>query len=273
MLNTLASELATSRPGELRSKRLPHLRTAIQIGGHAPGTIAFEDVYSIGQAAGGRALAEAALPLRPDDPINIQFTSGTTGAPKGATLTHTNILNNAYFSGRIMRFTAGDRLCLPVPLYHCFGMVLGNLLCILHGAAVVYPSDSFDALAVLQTVAEERCTALHGVPTMFIAEMEHPEFGRFDLSTLRTGIMAGSPCPIEVMRRAVDRMGLREITIGYGMTETSPLSCQGSPKTRSRGGSRPSAAPTRMSRSRSLTTMEESLGPALPANCWSRATL
>jgi fatty-acyl-CoA synthase len=229
-LNTLASELATSRPGELRSKRLPHLRTAIQIGGHAPGTIAFEGVYSIGQAAGARALAEAALPLRPDDHINIQFTSGTTGAPKGATLTHTNILNNAYFSGRILRFTAGDRLCLPVPLYHCFGMVLGNLLCMLHGAAVIYPSDSFDALAVLQTVAEERCTALHGVPTMFIAEMEHPEFGRFDLSTLRTGIMAASPCPIEVMRRAVDRMGLREITIGYGMTETSPLSCQASPE-------------------------------------------
>ena len=161
-----------------------------------------------------------------DDPINIQFTSGTTGSPKGATLTHHNVLNNGFFIGEAMRLTEQDRLCIPVPLYHCFGMVLGNLAAITHGTCIVYPGEGFDPLAVLETVAAERCTGLHGVPTMFIAEMEHPRFAEFDLSSLRTGIMAGSPCPIEVMRRAVDKMNLREITICYGMTETSPVSFQ-----------------------------------------------
>ena len=161
-----------------------------------------------------------------DDPINIQFTSGTTGLPKGATLTHHNILNNGFFLGEAMRFTDQDRVCIPVPLYHCFGMVIGNLACITHGSAMVFPGEGFDALATLQTVAEERCTALYGVPTMFIAELEHPEFARFDLRSLRTGMMAGSPCPIEVMRRCVDTMHLTELTIGYGMTETSPVSFQ-----------------------------------------------
>jgi len=228
MLNGLAPELAGAAPGELRSARLPHLRTVIQIGGASPGTVPFDAVPGLATAAHRDALARLQPLLQFDDPINVQFTSGTTGAPKGATLTHHNILNNGFFIGEAMRLTEADRLCIPVPLYHCFGMVLGNLACTTHGAAMVYPGEGFDPLAVLRTVAEERCTGLHGVPTMFIAELEHPEFDRFDLSSLRTGIMAGSPCPIEVMRRAVERMHLQEITICYGMTETSPVSFQSS---------------------------------------------
>ena len=161
-----------------------------------------------------------------DDPINIQYTSGTTGFPKGATLTHRNILNNGYFVARLQSFQAGDRLCIPVPLYHCFGMVLANLACTTHGVTMVYPSDAFDPTHVLETVEAERCTVLYGVPTMFIAELAHPEFDRFDLSTLRTGVMAGSPCPVEVMKACVDRMHMTEVTICYGMTETSPVSTQ-----------------------------------------------
>ncbi len=228
MLTGLAPELAGAAPGELRSARLPHLRTVIQIGGSAPGTLPFDTVPGLAAAAHRDALARLQPTLQFDDPINIQFTSGTTGAPKGATLTHHNILNNGYFIGEAMRLTEADRLCIPVPLYHCFGMVLGNLACTTHGTAMVYPGPGFDPLEVLRTVASERCTGLHGVPTMFIAELEHSEFDRFDLSSLRTGIMAGSPCPIEVMRRAVERMNLREITICYGMTETSPVSFQSS---------------------------------------------
>ena len=228
MLTALAPELAGAAPGALRCARLPHLRTVIQIGGAAPGALPFDAVPGLAAPAHRDALARLQPTLQFDDPINIQFTSGTTGAPKGATLTHHNILNNGYFIGKAMRLTEADRLCIPVPLYHCFGMVLGNLACTTHGAAMVYPGPGFDPLAVLQTVAAERCTGLHGVPTMFIAELEHPEFSRFDLSSLRTGIMAGSPCPIEVMRRAVERMHLREITICYGMTETSPVSFQSS---------------------------------------------
>jgi fatty-acyl-CoA synthase len=179
----------------------------------------------------GAAVAEEALAAREaelefDDPINIQYTSGTTGAPKGATLTHHNILNNGLFVGEAMNLTEADRVCIPVPFYHCFGMVLGNLACVTHGATMVIPGEAFDALAVLETVAAEKCTALHGVPTMFIAELEHPRFGELDLSTLRTGIMAGSPCPVEVMKAVVARMNMREVTICYGMTETSPVSTQ-----------------------------------------------
>jgi fatty-acyl-CoA synthase len=180
----------------------------------------------MGAPAHRERLRDLAGQLQFDDPINIQFTSGTTGAPKGATLTHHNILNNGYFIGEAMKLTPQDKLCIPVPLYHCFGMVLGNLACTTHGTAMVYPGEGFDPLATLQTVAEERCTGLHGVPTMFIAQMEHPQFASFDLSSLRTGIMAGAPCPIEVMRRVVETMNLREITIAYGMTETSPVSFQ-----------------------------------------------
>jgi fatty-acyl-CoA synthase len=164
--------------------------------------------------------------LWPDDAINIQYTSGTTGFPKGATLSHHNILNNGWFIGEGLRYGERDRVCIPVPFYHCFGMVLGNLACTTHGAAIVIPAESFDPRATLAAVAAERCTALYGVPTMFIAELEHPELGSFDLSSLRTGIMAGSPCPVEVMRRVQSVMHMTEIAICYGMTETSPVSTQ-----------------------------------------------
>ena len=225
MLGELAPELATAAPGELRAARLPDLRLLITIGDEAvPGALRFDDVYGLGGVVERDRLAALAEKLQFDDPINIQFTSGTTGFPKGATLSHHNILNNGFWLGEAMKFTARDRVCIPVPLYHCFGMVIGNLGCLTHGAAMVYPSEGFDPLATLETIEAERCTAVYGVPTMFIAEMDHPDFGKFDLSSLRTGIMAGSPCPIEVMRKAVDRMHLSEIVIGYGMTETSPAS-------------------------------------------------
>jgi fatty-acyl-CoA synthase len=227
MLRELAPEIERSAPGRLQAKRLPALATLIRIGeGDARGFLRFDDVLGMGGDRHRAALADLAGKLQFDDPINIQFTSGTTGAPKGATLTHHNILNNGYFIGEAMRLTDGDRVCIPVPLYHCFGMVLGNLACITHGAAMIYPAEGFDPLATLEAVEAERCTALYGVPTMFIAQLGHPEFKRFDLSSLRTGIMAGSPCPIEVMKRCVDEMNMREVTIAYGMTETSPVSTQ-----------------------------------------------
>ena len=229
MVDALAPELRTAQPGQLAASRLPKLQMIIQIGQTAPGTIPFHQIYGRAAATDRARLAELAETVQFDDPVNIQFTSGTTGAPKGATLTHHNILNNGFFIGEAMRLTEQDKLCIPVPLYHCFGMVLGNLACTTHGTAMVYPGEGFDPLAVLQTVAEERCTGLHGVPTMFIAEMDHPEFANFDLSSLRTGIMAGSPCPIEVMRRAIRLMHLSQITIAYGMTETSPVSFQTTP--------------------------------------------
>jgi len=227
MLASLAPELAASPAGQWHSARLPALEIVVQIG---PATLAgahpFDGVLALGAKGDRAALAALGARLQFDDPINIQFTSGTTGAPKGATLTHHNILNNGFFIGEAMRLTERDSLCIPVPLYHCFGMVLGVLACVTHGAAMVFPGEGFDPLAVLETVQAERCTGLHGVPTMFIAEMDHPEFARFDLTSLRTGIMAGSTCPIEVMRRAIATMHLRDITICYGMTETSPVSFQ-----------------------------------------------
>jgi fatty-acyl-CoA synthase len=226
MVNTLAPELARAKPGHLDAAKLPTLRIVIQIGGHAPGTIAFEDVYTKGGASERKTLAELAGMLQFDDPINIQFTSGTTGLPKGATLTHHNILNNGFFLAQAMRYTENDKVCIPVPMYHCFGMVIGSLACLASGATIVFPGEGFDPLATLQTVAEERCTSLYGVPTMFIAELDHPEFSSFDLNSLRTGMMAGAPCPIEVMRRCIKDMHLTDITIGYGMTETSPVSTQ-----------------------------------------------
>ncbi|MGH6741093.1 MAG: AMP-binding protein, partial [Bradyrhizobium sp.] len=227
MLNALIPELANATPGNLRAARLPQLRVVIQVGGPAcPGMIPFEDVPRMGGARHRETLAALAETLQFDDPVNIQFTSGTTGSPKGVTLTHHNILNNGYFVGRAMRLTEQDRICIPVPLYHCFGMVMGNLASVTLGAAMVYPGEGFDPLVTLQTIAQEKCTALYGVPTMFIAELDHPEFSKFDLSSLRTGIMAGAPCPIEVMRRVNDKMNMRDVTIAYGMTETSPVSFQ-----------------------------------------------
>ncbi|CAM3676321.1 AMP-binding protein [Paracidovorax anthurii] len=238
MLRELAPEWAQQAPGQLAARRLPHLRTVVWIDGPGQdagvageaGLLRFSALIARGDAGDGRVDAAAAA-LDPYEPINIQFTSGTTGFPKGATLTHRNILNNGFFIGECMRLTPEDRLCIPVPLYHCFGMVLGNLACVTHGSTIVYPSDGFDPLKVLEAVQAERCTGLHGVPTMFIAELQHPRFGEFDLSTLRTGIMAGSPCPIEVMKRVAGDMHLSEITIAYGMTETSPVSCQSSADT------------------------------------------
>jgi fatty-acyl-CoA synthase len=172
------------------------------------------------------ALAEREALLQFDDPINIQYTSGTTGFPKGATLSHHHILNNGFFIGEALRYTEGDRVCIPVPFYHCFGMVLGNLACTSHGSCIVVPGEAYDPLAVMETVQAERCTSLYGVPTMFIGELDHPDFERFDFTTLRTGIMAGSPCPVEVMKNVRARMHIDEMTICYGMTETSPVSTQ-----------------------------------------------
>jgi fatty-acyl-CoA synthase len=227
MLRELAPEIDRCAPGQLQSKRLPALTTLIRIGDDEKrGFLRFADVLGMGGGRHRAQLRELAATLQFDDPINIQFTSGTTGTPKGATLTHHNILNNGYFIGEAQRLTDRDRVCIPVPLYHCFGMVLGNLACITHGAAMVYPSEGFDPLASLEAVEAERCTALYGVPTMFIAELGHPDFKRFDLSSLRTGIMAGSPCPIEVMKRCISEMHMSEVTIAYGMTETSPVSTQ-----------------------------------------------
>jgi fatty-acyl-CoA synthase len=226
MLQDVAPEIRGCAPGALKSERLPQLRQVIRLGRErTAGMLNFDELLDVGADDLAR-LRDVSATLQFDDPINIQFTSGTTGAPKGATLTHHNILNNGYFIGEAMRLTEADRLCIPVPLYHCFGMVLGNLACMTHGATMVYPGEGFDAKAVLETVQAERCTGLHGVPTMFIALLDHPDFATCDLSSLRTGIMAGSPCPIEVMRRVIEQMHMHEITIAYGMTETSPVSFQ-----------------------------------------------
>jgi fatty-acyl-CoA synthase len=204
---------------EVRS-RCPDLREAVIL------ESGWEALLADGARVSETELAKREGSLQFDDAINIQYTSGTTGRPKGATLSHHNIVNNAYFVGKSLRYSEADRVCIPVPFYHCFGMVIGNLACTARGACMVIPGESFDPLAVLETVAEERCTSLYGVPTMFIAELDHPRFADFDLSSLRTGIMAGAPCPVEVMKKVREKMNLREMTIACGMTETSPLSTQ-----------------------------------------------
>ncbi|MDD3674081.1 AMP-binding protein [Thauera propionica] len=227
MIADLAPELGHCEPGLLRSHRLPSLEMVIRMGAdRSPGMLNFDDLVRAPSREELTALAVLSEKLQFDDPINIQFTSGTTGHPKGATLSHHNILNNGFFVGEAIKLVPGDRLCIPVPLYHCFGMVMGNLGCLTHGATMVYPAEAFEPLAVLEAVAAEKCTALYGVPTMFIAMLDHPRFAEFDLSSLRTGIMAGSSCPIEVMKRVIDKMNMAEVTIAYGMTETSPVSFQ-----------------------------------------------
>ncbi len=226
MVEELVPELSDAT-ANLPHSRLPALRHFIKIGGSdRPGWLNFDAVLKHGHQIEDLDLDLLAGQLLQNDPINIQFTSGTTGLPKGATLSHRNVINNAYFCGIAMGLKHGDKLCIPVPLYHCFGMVMGNLNCALHGATMVYPSEGFDPVAVLEAVQAERCTALHGVPTMFIAELEHPRFAEFDLSSLRMGIMAGTPCPTEVMNKVVERMHMRDVGVAYGMTETSPVSTQ-----------------------------------------------
>ena len=230
MMDSLIPELAGAEPGRLACATFPELRLAVRLGAErGRGTLSFEELLASGRGLDAAATTSIARSLDADQVFNIQFTSGTTGTPKGATLTHFNLVNNGYFVGEGMRLTADDSLCIPVPLYHCFGMVLGVLAAMTHAAASVFPGEGFEPLAVLQTVASERCTVLHGVPTMFIGELEHPRFAEFDLSSLRTGIMAGSPCPIAVMRRVVTEMHMPELTIAYGMTETSPVSFQSLP--------------------------------------------
>lgn len=229
MVRSLAPELENSEPGRLYSQRLPHLRWVIHTGkNHLLGMQNFSDLLKYGGPAQKARLGEIARSLQPDDAINVQFTSGTTGSPKGATLSHHNIINNAWCVAQAMKLTHKDRLCVPVPLYHCFGMVLSVLACVSVGASMVFPGEAFEPAATLKAVSEERCTALHGVPTMFIAELALPNFSEYDLSSLRTGIMAGAPCPIETMKRVVQDMNMHEVTIAYGMTETSPVSFQSS---------------------------------------------
>jgi fatty-acyl-CoA synthase len=229
MLCELAPELLRDEAGMLSAQKLPHLKLVVCIdAAKVTGILPFAAISTRSRELHRDRLRKIAATLKPEDAVNIQFTSGTTGSPKGATLTHRNILNNAFFVGEAIRTRFGDRICIPVPLYHCFGMCMGNLNCLTHGAAAVYPSRGFDALATLQCVQAERCTALYGVPTMFIAMLDHPRFGEFDLTSLRGGIMAGSPCPIAIMHRVVDQMHMPEVTIAYGMTETSPVSFQSS---------------------------------------------
>jgi fatty-acyl-CoA synthase len=227
MLRQIGAEISTQPADDLHLERLPALRFLILTNVQPPpGFLSFGAVESLGTPPDHARLEALRSLLQPEDPVNIQFTSGTTGLPKGATLSHHNIVNNGYFVARRMRFSQTDRLCIPVPLYHCFGMVMAVLGCVTHGAAMVFPGAGFEPQSVLEAVATEQCTALYGVPTMFIAELEHPEFHAYDLKSLRTGVMAGAPCPVELMKRVIAEMHLRGITICYGMTETSPVSFQ-----------------------------------------------
>ncbi|PKN47131.1 MAG: AMP-binding protein [Deltaproteobacteria bacterium HGW-Deltaproteobacteria-17] len=223
MLLEICPELPSSTPGQLESAALPLLKNVVLIGEPSPGMFAFESLLEMGSDMTDDQLTELMGHLDPDDDINIQYTSGTTGFPKGVTLTHFNILNNGYHVAKMMNFNEKDRLCIPVPFYHCFGMVMSNLASVSTGACMVIPGPVFDAAAVLRAVAQEKCTALHGVPTMFIAELNLPNLADYDLSTLRTGIMAGAPCPIETMKEVISKMNMSEVVIAYGQTESSPV--------------------------------------------------
>ena len=224
MINTLAPELDSSHPGQLEAKKLPYLKHVIRMGSdNTPGMYNFDAVCAAGTDDDQVTMDALQGRLQPDDAINIQFTSGTTGNPKGATLSHCNILNNGFLTGLAMQLGPEDKLCIPVPLYHCFGMVLSVLACVSHGATMVFPGPAFDPEETLKSVETEGCTALHGVPTMFITELDHPRFSDYDLSTLRTGIMAGAPCPVEVMKRVLSEMHMDDILIAYGQTELSPI--------------------------------------------------
>lgn len=227
MLNELLPELADCDPGKLRAKGVPSLTTIIRLGDQAtPGMFNFGDVLASEPGAHDPSVSQLSDGLSNTDAINIQFTSGTTGSPKGATLSHRNILNNARFIGEMLKVTAEDRICVPVPMYHCFGMVAGALVCAVSGATLVFPSEEFEPGAALRAAAAERCTTMYGVPTMYLTMLDHPDFSSTDVSSLRTGIMAGAPCPVELMKRTVEAFHLPEITIAYGMTETSPVSFQ-----------------------------------------------
>jgi len=227
MINTLVPELKSSVPCQLKSPALPHMNGIITLSDTpAPGMLSWKQLQTKSSLTDDEALAERQTQLQFDDPINIQYTSGTTGFPKGATLSHHNILNNGFFVTESQRLTDQDRMVIPVPLYHCFGMVMGNLGCVSHGATMIYPNDAFEPESVLKAVSSERATALYGVPTMFIALLEHPKFAEYDLSSLRTGVMAGATCPIEVMKKVISQMHMSEVQIAYGMTETSPVSTQ-----------------------------------------------
>ena len=227
MLSILAPEIAGCAPGALESEKLPSLKLVIHLGdSDQPGMLRFDQLSETLDETGRSDFQTLIRGLQPDDPINIQFTSGTTGFPKGATLTHCNILNNGFFVTEGMQFTHQDRLCIPVPLYHCFGMVMGVLGCVTHGASMFFPGEAFEPESVLAAVERERCTALYGVPTMFIAELALENFTDFDLSSLRTGVMAGAPCPVDTMNRVIKDMNMQQVTICYGMTETSPVSFQ-----------------------------------------------
>ena len=230
MVQALVPELTSARPGELASECLPELRGVISLAANPPA--GFLPWHALAERAGQTSVEACTArqqSLQFDQPVNIQYTSGTTGAPKGATLSHYNILNNGFMVGESLGLTARDRMVIPVPLYHCFGMVMANLGCITHGSTMIYPNDAFDAELTLRAVAEERASILYGVPTMFIAMLDHPSRAQMDLSTLRSGIMAGATCPIEVMRRVIDQMHMAEVQIAYGMTETSPVSLQTGP--------------------------------------------
>jgi len=223
MLLSVCPEIARCEPGNIETAKLPDLKKAIIIGKESPGTFEFGSIIERGRKIDGTRLKMLAKTLNPDDDINIQYTSGTTGFPKGVVLTHFNILNNAYHVGHVLKFTDKDSLCIPVPFYHCFGMVLANLMCATAGATMVVPGPVFEPESVFKAIHAEKCTALHGVPTMFIAELSHPDIAKYDLSNLRTGIMAGAPCPIETMKDVISIMNIKDITIGYGMTEMSPI--------------------------------------------------